>query len=121
MGDGGEGVAELGTYVGDVEHVGESVLLTVLDVEVGACSFFCHHRGKGAKSFPLLDDAVDPLPHCGEAGIGEDAAVAKRSGSEFHAPLEPPAGLAFRQPPGSLGDEVQELSEADARGIHWGF
>ena len=89
-----KGALLCGAHRRDEQHVGRRPI----ELEVLGGVFLEHRRRERPEPLAELDLQVEPLLHLGIARVAEDAAVAERPRPELHAPLEPAAHLAGRQP-----------------------
>lgn len=74
----------------------------------------CDYRSERAVAFAPFDLAIDPVFHLGARWIGQNGAVAERSGPELRAAAHDADDLTVREAAGRLCGTVQR-DVADAR------
>src|SRR5260370_33393162 len=92
--------------LGHQKHVSKGILLARSDVKKSRSSFFCHHRRKGPKCLPLLNQTVDAVTHRRVSRVRQNAAVSQGTGPEFHPSLVPGYDLTFVDARSSLPTQL---------------
>jgi hypothetical protein len=69
-------------------------------------------RRKGTKPLAVLDARVENILHVGQAGMGDDRAIAERARAPLHAPLKPADHIAGRDLLGTFFEQCSAFQLA---------
>src|SRR5436853_319744 len=104
---------------GDIQHVRECIFFSFLDFEIFPRCFLRHSRCERTKTFSFFDDTIDSFAHRRGTGVGQNTAITKSTGPEFHPVLKPATGLTLRQAPCGLFNKIVEPLEPEFTKSSW--